>query len=65
MVLFLKTMKPAYSDWQTALMFSILELDGLLVGSGEVPSVDLEKRAPMRFVIMLMVLEHCLCHKEA
>ena len=36
-------------------MFSILELDGLLVGSGEVPSVDLEKRAPMRFVIMLMV----------
>ena len=46
-------------------MFSILELDGLLVGSGEVPSVDLEKRAPMRFVIMLMVLEHCLCHKEA
>ena len=48
-------MKPAYCDWQTALMFSILELDGLLVGSGEVPSVDLEKRAPMRFVIMLMV----------
>ena len=55
MVSFLKTMKPAYCDWQTALMFSILELDGLLVGSGEVPSVDLEKRAPMRFVIMLMV----------
>ena len=35
-------------------MFSIVELDGLLVGSGEIPSVDLEKRAPMRFVIMLM-----------
>ena len=43
-----------YGDWQTALMFSIVELDGLLVGSGEIPSVDLEKRAPMRFVIMLM-----------
>ena len=28
----------------------IIELDGLLVATGEIPSVDLEKRAPMRFV---------------
>ena len=28
----------------------IIELDGLLMATGEIPSVDLEKRAPMRFV---------------
>ena len=29
----------------------IIELDGLLMATGEIPSVDLEKRAPMRFVL--------------
>ena len=32
-------------------MSSMTELDGLLGGAGEIPAVDLEKRAPMRFVI--------------
>ena len=36
-------------------MFCIIELDGLLGGAGEIASVDLEKRAPMRFVIMLIL----------
>ena len=35
--------------------YDIVELDGLLGGTGEIPSVDVEKRAPMRFVIVLMV----------
>ena len=30
---------------------AMTELDGLLVGAGEIPAVDLEKRAPMRFEI--------------
>ena len=33
---------------------AIIELDGLLAGAGEIPSVDLEKRAPMRFVVVIM-----------
>merc|ERR1711974_435497 len=34
---------------QTGLSPLATELDGLLGGAGEIPSVDLEKRAPMRF----------------
>ena len=45
----------SFGDPHTALMPSIVELDGLLGAAGEIPSVDLEKRAPMRFVIILIV----------
>ena len=43
----------SYGEPHTALKFSLIELDGLLGGAGEIPSVDLEKRAPMRFVIIV------------
>merc|ERR1712083_445732 len=37
------------SPQQTGLSPLATELDGLLAGAGGIPSVDLEKRAPMRF----------------
>merc|ERR1712173_213417 len=37
------------SPQQTGLSPLSSELDGLLMATGEIPSVDLEKRAPMRF----------------
>ena len=45
-------------------MFCIIELDGLLGGAGEIASADLEKRAPMRFVIMLILFRALpRCHR--
>ena len=59
MVSLLKLLHP-----HTAIMFSITELDGLLGGAGEIASVDLEKRAPMRFVIILILFRALpKCHR--
>ena len=43
-----------YKNYKNSPDHAIIELDGLLAGAGEIPSVDLEKRAPMRFVVVIM-----------
>ena len=64
MVSLFKMIPPSFGDPHTAIMFSITELDGLLGGAGEIASVDLEKRAPMRFVIMLILFRALpRCHR--